>query len=193
MAAAVIPVPIQRIFDADGLPAVGWKLATYTAGLSPTPVALFADSDLVVNRDNPMVTDAQGYLPQAYAPIDVVLKYVLSDDNDVEQWTADNVPAVEPASVPLPAGVAPSIITQPADQSLSAGDSATVLVVATGTAPLSYQWYLGTAGDQSTPIDGAIGAAYSTLPLASGSYSGWVLVANAYGSASSLTVTLTVT
>ena len=38
------------------------------------------------------------------------------------------------------APVAPSITTQPANQTVTAGQTATFSVVASGTAPLSYQW-----------------------------------------------------
>src|SRR5437879_31347 len=38
------------------------------------------------------------------------------------------------------AAVAPAITTQPANQTVTAGQTATFTVVATGTAPLSYQW-----------------------------------------------------
>ncbi len=37
-------------------------------------------------------------------------------------------------------GVAPSITTQPQNQSVKAGATATFSVAATGTAPLAYQW-----------------------------------------------------
>ena len=39
-----------------------------------------------------------------------------------------------------PAAVAPTITTQPANQTVTAGQTATFAVVAAGTAPLSYQW-----------------------------------------------------
>ena len=38
---------------------------------------------------------------------------------------------------------APSITTQPASQTIASGQTATLSVVATGTAPLTYQWYVG--------------------------------------------------
>ena len=41
-----------------------------------------------------------------------------------------------------PVVVAPTITTYPADQSVVAGSSASFSVVATGSAPLSYQWHL---------------------------------------------------
>jgi len=55
------------------------------------------------------------------------------------------------------ASQAPAITTQPADQTVVAGQTATFTVVATGTAPLSYQWQNGT-----TNIAGATSATYTT-------------------------------
>ena len=48
---------------------------------------------------------------------------------------------------------APTISTQPSDQSVAAGQTATFSVVATGATPLTYQWQKGT-----TPITGATSA-----------------------------------
>lgn len=56
-----------------------------------------------------------------------------------------------------PVAVAPAITTQPADQGVNAGQSASFTVVATGTAPLAYQWRRNGAG-----IAGAIAASYTT-------------------------------
>jgi hypothetical protein len=53
--------------------------------------------------------------------------------------------------------VAPGITTSPASQSITAGNTATMSVVATGTAPLTYQWYRGGAA-----ISGATSASYTT-------------------------------
>ncbi len=47
---------------------------------------------------------------------------------------------------------APAITTQPANQTISSGATATLTVTATGTAPLSYQWYQGNTGDTTTPV-----------------------------------------
>src|SRR5262245_33588768 len=62
-----------------------------------------------------------------------------------------------PVPVPPPSSSAPTITTQPANQSVAAGSTATFTVVATGTAPLSYQWKKGTAN-----IAGATSASYTT-------------------------------
>src|SRR5690348_14978731 len=53
--------------------------------------------------------------------------------------------------------VAPTITTQPASQTVTAGQTATFSVVASGTAPLSYQWQKNGA-----TISGATSASYTT-------------------------------
>jgi len=87
------------------------------------------------------------------------------------------------------AAVAPSITTQPANQSVTAGQTATFSVVAGGTAPLSYQWQKGGAA-----IAGATAPSYTT-PATATSDNGaafQVTVKNAAGSVSSNVADLTV-
>src|SRR5207237_1056507 len=55
------------------------------------------------------------------------------------------------------APVAPTITTQPASQMVTAGQTATFTVTATGTAPLSYQWQ-----KNGTAIGAATTARYTT-------------------------------
>lgn len=85
---------------------------------------------------------------------------------------------------------APTLTTQPANRTVNVGATATFSVAATGTAPLSYQWYRG-----STAISGATSASYTTPPTtaADGGATFHVVVTNAAGSAASNSVTLTVT
>jgi uncharacterized protein (DUF1800 family) len=90
-------------------------------------------------------------------------------------------------SSPPPA--APAITTAPASQSVTAGQTATFSVLATGTGPLSYQWQKNGAN-----IPGATSATYTTPATTmsdSGSFD--VIVTNAAGTVTSATVTLTVT
>jgi hypothetical protein len=92
------------------------------------------------------------------------------------------------SATPPPATV-PAITTQPAAQTVVAGSTATFTVVATGTAPLSYQWQRGNAN-----IPGATSATYVT-PATATSDSGAtfdVVVTNSAGSVTSSVVTLTV-
>ena len=63
----------------------------------------------------------------------------------------ENVVVVVNGTVCNPA----SITTQPASSTISSGTPVTLTVVASGTAPLTYQWYTGDKGDTSNPIPGA--------------------------------------
>ena len=84
-------------------------------------------------------------------------------------------------SVTAPA-IAPSITTQPTDQSITTGQTATFSVVAGGTAPLSYQWQ-----KNGTAITGATSASYTT-PAETTADNGAtfaVVVSNSAGSATS--------
>src|SRR5208282_867888 len=59
--------------------------------------------------------------------------------------------------------VPPSITVQPESQSVVVGSTATFSVQATGTAPLTYQWY-----GNGTAITGATSASYTTPATVSG-------------------------
>ena len=88
-----------------------------------------------------------------------------------------------------PAAVAPSITTQPSSVTITAGQTATFSVIATGTAPLSYQW-----SQNGTAISGATSSSYTT-PAETTSASGaqfTVVVSNSAGSVTSNAATLTV-
>lgn len=84
---------------------------------------------------------------------------------------------------------APSIVTQPANQTVVVGKTATFTVVASGSEPLTYQWQRGT-----TAIMGATTATYTTplTALADSGSSFRVVVTNSVGSAISNAATLTV-
>jgi Immunoglobulin I-set domain len=86
---------------------------------------------------------------------------------------------------PLP----PLIITQPVNQTVTAGQSATFSVTATGTGPLTYQWFVN-----GVPISGATSSSCTTGPTTAGqSGSAYtVIVSNSVGSVTSNGATLTV-
>jgi O-glycosyl hydrolase len=89
-----------------------------------------------------------------------------------------------------PAQVAPTITAQPVNQTVTAGQTASFTVVATGAAPLSYQWQKNGAA-----ISGATAASYTT-PATTSSDNGdifHVIVSNSIGSITSNSATLTVT
>ncbi len=84
---------------------------------------------------------------------------------------------------------APVITTQPATLSVAVGQSASFTVTATGTAPLSYQWY-----KNNGVLSGATNASYtiaSAVSADAGTYK--VVVSNTAGSTTSSNATLTVT
>jgi hypothetical protein len=84
---------------------------------------------------------------------------------------------------------APSILTQPANQTVTVGQAATFSVTVAGTSPFSYQWQKGSAA-----VTGATSASYTT-PVTTSADSGSqfsVVVNNAIGSATSNVATLTV-
>src|SRR5580698_6705537 len=87
------------------------------------------------------------------------------------------------------APVAPSIATQPADQRVVVGTTATFSVTAGGTAPLSYQWQKG-----STPITGATASNYTTpaTALTDDGATFQVVVTNSAGSVTSAAAKLAV-
>ena len=88
-----------------------------------------------------------------------------------------------------PASVAPSITTQPSSQTVTAGQTATFMVAATGTAPLNYQWK-----KNGTNISGATGSTYTTPATTTGDSgsSFTVAVSNTAGSVTSSAASLTV-
>ena len=93
-------------------------------------------------------------------------------------------PAATGASV-----VAPTITTEPVNASVTAGQTATFTVAASGTTPLMYQWQ-----KNGTAISGATSASYTT-PVTTTSDSGESFVAvvtNSAGSATSNTAMLRV-
>src|SRR6266550_1773141 len=88
-----------------------------------------------------------------------------------------------------PPPVMPSIATQPTNQTVTIGQTATFMVVAAGTAPLSYQWQ-----KNGTAISGATSASYTT-PVTTSADNGAlfrVMVTNSVGNVTSNTATLTV-
>ncbi len=94
------------------------------------------------------------------------------------------------ATITVSSASAPTITTQPASQTIASGQMATLTVVATGTLPLTYQWYQGTSGNTSTPV-GTNSSSFST-PALTATTSYWVKVSNSVGSTNSNTATVTV-
>ena len=77
-----------RAFDSTGAPLAGGKLYSYEAGTT-TPKDTYTDESGDTANANPVILDAEGYanvwLGEGF------YKLVLTDANDVEQWTIDDV------------------------------------------------------------------------------------------------------
>ena len=88
-----------------------------------------------------------------------------------------------------PAPVGPRIMTQPANQTVTAGQPATFSVVAAGTAPLTYKWQRNNAN-----ISGAMAASYTIPTTVSGDNGATfrVIVTNPVTNIASNSATLTV-
>jgi hypothetical protein len=95
---------------------------------------------------------------------------------------------VTSAAATLTLGAAPKITTSPAAQSIPLGGNTTLAVVATGTAPLAYQWQLN--GANLTDTDSANYTLTNATLADSGNYA--VIVSNAFGNATSKSALLTV-
>jgi hypothetical protein len=94
------------------------------------------------------------------------------------------------ATLTVSAGaVAPVITTQPANQTVTVGQTATFSAIATGTAPLNYQWQ-----KNSVNITGATASSYTTPAMATTDNGAMfdVVVSNTAGSQTSAMATLTV-
>ena len=103
--------------------------------------------------------------------------------------TAGTVTSAAATLTVTAAAVAPTITTQPANQTVTAGQTATFTVVAGGTAPLSYQWQ-----KSGVNIAGATSASYTTqVTTTTDSGSTFdVVVTNTAGTVTSAAATLTV-
>jgi Abnormal spindle-like microcephaly-assoc'd, ASPM-SPD-2-Hydin len=115
----------------------------------------------------------------------------------LNNWAANSGYATEsvcnmtiiPGSTSIITATPPGITTQPVSQSIVAGQTATFSVVASGTAPLNYQWK-----KNGTAISGAASSSYTT-PAETTSDNGaqfTVAVTNSAGSITSSAATLTI-
>jgi hypothetical protein len=101
--------------------------------------------------------------------------------------SASEIAAIYNASSAGKCPLPPTVLTQPANQTVIVGDIATYTVAAGGTPPLSYQWY-----QNNSAVAGATNASYTisaTQPSDAGSYD--VIVWNNSGSVTSAVATLT--
>ena len=147
--ASLSPTPRQQFFDAAGVPLVGGKVYTYAGGTT-TPIATYTTQAGNVNNTNPIILDSRGQANIWLFP-SISYKYVITDANDVTQYTVDNilVPIDNLSfSSPPPMGdVAPNT---GAFTTLSATGN----VAFTGSGATQLQ--VGSTSDRPTPVIGMI-------------------------------------
>jgi hypothetical protein len=107
---------------------------------------------------------------------------------------ANSAGSVTSASAPLAVLQPPAITTQPASQFGALGSAVSLSVTASGTGPLNYQWFNATGAlTDAGNISGATTAALAITALTTnevGNY--FVVVSNAYGTATSATASISV-
>ncbi|HEY2324552.1 MAG TPA: hypothetical protein VGJ82_16955, partial [Thermoanaerobaculia bacterium] len=86
---------------------------------------------------------------------------------------------------------APTIATQPQGSSINSGGTANLTVTAAGAGPFTYQWYIGTKGDQTNPAPNGTSQNFTT-PALTQPTSFWVKVTNACGSVQSDAATINI-
>lgn len=94
-----------QFFDNDGNIVAGGKLYTYLAGTS-TPATTYTTSTGLISNANPVALNsagrpvsAGGSLVEIWLTAGVSYKFVLTDANDVQIWTYDNIQGVTDNSI----------------------------------------------------------------------------------------------
>lgn len=88
----------QRVWNANGTEVgAGWKIETYEAGGS-TPLTTYSNGTLLTQNTNPIVADGDGYF-RMFVAKGVLVKIVVLNELDAEQYTLDNLePMIDPAA-----------------------------------------------------------------------------------------------
>jgi len=87
--ASLTPTPKQQFFDANGNPLVAGKVYTYAGGTT-TPIATYTDQAGGTANANPIILDSRG-MANIWLQPTVAYKFVITDENDVTQYTTDNI------------------------------------------------------------------------------------------------------
>jgi hypothetical protein len=98
-AAVLLPNGKQQYFTTPGVPAVGYRLATFASGTS-TPQATWVDAGKIAANINPIILDARG---EAVIYWDGVYKVQLQDATGAPIWTVDplqSMPILDGSLIP---------------------------------------------------------------------------------------------
>lgn len=115
----------------------------------------------VTSRDTSVIVASVIFRALKTGPSALTLDFISGGSGDCNvslAGGADLLTGVSGGTVTV--AVRPSITSQPTNQVVGLGESATFSVTAAGTAPLLYQWY-----KNAVPIPGATSPSYTTPPL----------------------------
>src|SRR5438132_11317597 len=160
---------------------------TPATGGNGATVTLSGVASATTTADSAGIYTFAGLANGTYTVVPSHAGYTVSPSSQSTTVNGANVTAVNFTDNAV--AVAPTITTQPANQTVTAGQAASFTVVAGGTAPLSYQWQ-----KNSVNIAGATAASYTT-PVTTTADSGStfrVVVTNTAGTVTSAAGTLTV-
>ena len=87
--ASLTPTPKQQFFDANGSPLVAGKVYTYAGGTT-TPITTYTSQAATTANTNPIILDSRG-MANIWLNPTVSYKFVITDENDVLQYTTDNI------------------------------------------------------------------------------------------------------
>ncbi len=199
----VVPQP-QRIDDTNGVPAVGWKVATFTAtGTYTVPLVTYSDAGLTSANTNPTITDASGYY-RMFVAADVQLDVQVSDDTDVVQYTW---PSIKPMASGFEDGatLTDAVLISPTLSSVTNSDVKVLAADATATSNAAltsltgFSWTLVAGATYAFRIRGKVGMTvngglamafkYTTATIASIAVSATLRTASVFAETQSTTVT----
>jgi hypothetical protein len=176
------------ILTVDGLPSITTQPANQTVNVGQTATFTVVATGAAPlsyqwqkNQVNVAGATSASYTTPATTSADNGMTFRVIVTNPVTSVTSN--------AATLTVNAGPSITTQPANQMVSVGQMATFTVVATGAAPLSYQWQ-----KNQVNIAGATSASYTTpaTTSADNGTSFQVIVTNPVTSVTSNAATLTV-
>jgi hypothetical protein len=108
-------------------------------------------------------------------------------DGELRPWD-ERAAAVVYGAGPPPPCFEPEVTSHTQSQTIKAGESVTLTMTASGTDPVTLQWYMGDRGDRSSPV--GTGATVIVTPNGTTKY--WARAGNACGQDSSPNITITV-
>ena len=160
---AIVPVPMAQFFDNLGNPLNGGKLYSYAAGTS-TPQNTYTDAGGFVPNTNPVILDAGGRAIVRLSTL--AYKFTLTDRNNVQIWTVDNVLGIPDISAAL-ANMVTTNTTQTitADKTFSgaANLNGPVVIGHDVTLPANEVYSAGTSANHFYGIGAAFVNAYTAV------------------------------